>query len=109
MSQRAQCCPHVCQRGLDVSPRSATAISILPSVHSVSLHHISMCLLPTPGLLWLLQPPRGPLVGLLPAARAGLDLVLGAGQSHILHRGLCSLLAAEHVVTNQQLPLLQNK
>lgn len=51
MSQRAQGCPPVCHCGLDMSLRSATAISILPS-----LHHVPMCLLPTPGLL---QPARG--------------------------------------------------
>lgn len=81
-----------------------------PPLHAVCLP-ASRLHVPSAHSRAALAPPanEGLLVGLLPAARAGLDPVLGALQSHILHGGLCSLPAAEHVVTNQQLPLLHNK
>lgn len=59
----------VCQRRLDMSQHSASAISIIASMHPckqpVSVHHASFCFLPAPGLLWLFKPAQGLLVSLL--------------------------------------------
>lgn len=63
-----------------------------PPLHAVCLP-ASRLHVPSAHSRAALAPPanEGLLVGLLPAARAGLDPVLGALQSHILHGGLCSL------------------
>lgn len=103
----------VCQRRLDMSQHSASAISIIASMHPckqpVSVHHASFCFLRAPGLLWLLKPAQGLLVSLLRVARAGLNPMLRAVWCCTLCARLCFSQAAEAHGDKQQLSLLQNK